>query len=120
MALTAASKDVPIRIKQKKDTAANWESVNPVLLDGEMILVVTAEGDVRTKIGDGHASYSELPFNDERLPKVTTSDNGKFLRVLDGQWVAEEVPFAIIYAGQEAPVDTFGNDGDLYMQIDSI
>ncbi len=120
MALTATSKDVSIRIKQKKDTEANWESANPILLDGEMILVVTAEGDIRTKIGDGRTFYSELPFNDERLPKITVLDEGKFLRVHNGLWVAEAVPFSVIYTGAEEPVDTFGNDGDLYMQIDSI
>ena len=120
MALSSTSKDVPIRIKQKKDTEANWEAINPILLDGEMILVVTDEGDIRTKIGDGYTFYSELPFIDERLPKITVLDEGKFLRVRDGFWVAEEVPFAVIYAGDVEPTNDLGDDGDLYMQVDSI
>lgn len=41
------------RIKFKKDTASNWTNKNPVLLDGERILVVTSAGEIRTKTGDG-------------------------------------------------------------------
>jgi len=53
------------RIKHKRDTSANWTSKDPVLLNGELILVDTAEGDLRFKIGDGTKKYTQLPFTDE-------------------------------------------------------
>lgn len=55
------------RIKHKRDTAVNWNTNNPVILDGELIIVETAEGRVRTKIGNGVSTYGELPFTDENI-----------------------------------------------------
>lgn len=52
------------RIKHKRDTSANWTSSDPVLLDGEIIIVDTDNG-VRTKTGDGEKKYTQLPFDDE-------------------------------------------------------
>lgn len=53
------------RIQNKRDTASNWETNNPVLLDGELIVVDTNAGDIRFKIGDGTKTYTQLPFQDE-------------------------------------------------------
>lgn len=53
------------RIKQRRDTSANWESKNPVLLNGEVIIVDTANGETRTKTGNGIKTYTQLPFDDE-------------------------------------------------------
>ena len=58
------------RIQNKRDTASNWEKNNPVLLDGELIIVDTNAGDVRFKIGDGSKTYTQLPFQDESLYSV--------------------------------------------------
>lgn len=74
-----AQKTLQTRIKLKKDTAANWESKNPVLLEGEQIFVVTAAGETRVKVGDGTKTYTQLPFTDEPLrtlisTKVNSSD----------------------------------------------
>ena len=55
------------RISLKKDTSSNWTQNNPVLLDGEMIIVTTNAGDVRMKIGDGTSTQSQLPFTDEQM-----------------------------------------------------
>lgn len=55
------------RIRGKRDTSANWTTNNPVLLNGEEIIVDTDSGEVRKKIGDGVSHYTELPFTDERL-----------------------------------------------------
>lgn len=114
------AKEVQTRVRQKKDTSANWETYDPVILDGELIFVEMPDGDIRTKVGNGVYRYSELPFIDERFPKVSTFDDSKFLRVRDGKWVAEAVPFSVVYTGEVEPVDDLGNDGDLYMQVDSI
>ena len=55
------------RIRFKRDTSANWTSYNPVLLNGEIIIVDTASGSVRMKVGDGKKTYSQLPFEDEDM-----------------------------------------------------
>lgn len=55
------------RINMKRDTASNWEQNNPVLLNGEIIIVDTASGEVRFKIGDGTKLYKQLPFSDEAV-----------------------------------------------------
>lgn len=61
------------RIQQKKDTAANWESNNPVLLNGELIFVETSSGETKMKLGDGKSAYSALPFIETN--SGTTSSN---------------------------------------------
>lgn len=62
-----ANKTFNTRIKNKRDTSANWTSKDPVLLDGELIIVDTASGETRFKIGDGTKKYSQLPFQDDIL-----------------------------------------------------
>lgn len=59
--------EINARMKHRRDTSANWTSANPVLLNGEIILVDTASGNVRKKIGDGVSKYTQLPFEDESL-----------------------------------------------------
>ena len=62
-----ATKTFNARVKNKRDTSANWTANNPVLLNGEVIIVDTAAGDVRYKVGDGSKRYSQLPFADEAI-----------------------------------------------------
>ena len=66
------SKNINVRIALKRDTSANWTNYNPVLLNGELILVDTAEGQLRAKIGDGIKTYTQLPFTDEALRALIT------------------------------------------------
>ena len=66
------SKNINARIALKRDTSANWTNHNPVLLNGELILVDTAEGQLRAKIGDGIKTYTQLPFTDEALRALIT------------------------------------------------
>lgn len=56
-----------IRLRNKRDTEANWEKKNPLILDGEIIVVTTTSGETRVKIGDGVKTYTQLPFLDEVL-----------------------------------------------------
>lgn len=60
------------RIRQKRDTAANWTSSNPVLLNGELIVVETSTGAIRLKVGDGVKTFNQLPFLDETLRALIT------------------------------------------------
>ena len=51
------------------------------------------------------------------LPSVSNSDNGKVLRVVNGQWALVEP--AIIFAGDGEPDSSEGKDGDIYIQTES-
>lgn len=72
-----ANKIFNIRVKNKRDTEANWKKKNPVLLDGEIIIVTTTSGDIRFKVGDGKKTYNQLPFQDQKtrdlIPSVDSS-----------------------------------------------
>lgn len=48
-------------IQVRRDTAENWAAVDPILEDGEQIIVRSPDGD-KMKIGDGVRHYSALPF----------------------------------------------------------
>ena len=65
-----ASKNIKTRIKHKRDTSANWTKNDPVLLNGEVVIVDTANGETRTKTGDGTSKYSALPFDDEAIKNL--------------------------------------------------
>ena len=45
-----------------KNTETYWETLNPILLDGEVILISDDDGSVRIKVGDGTSPYTELEF----------------------------------------------------------
>lgn len=50
------------RLCQSKDTITNWETVNPVLLNGERVFVVFEDGEIKEKIGDGIKHFNDLPY----------------------------------------------------------
>lgn len=52
------------RIKTRRETSTNWEILNPILLNGEIVVVDTEDG-VKFKIGDGVSYFSQLPFLDK-------------------------------------------------------
>lgn len=62
-----AQKTINTRHQLSRDASANWTASDPVLLDGEIIIVDTDAGDVRYKVGDGTKKYSQLPFDDEAI-----------------------------------------------------
>ena len=72
-----------VRVKSKRDTHQNWTSNNPILLDGE-IIIVDIDGEVRQKIGNGVSTYSALPFVDAsvresidtHIGEIVSSDSG--------------------------------------------
>lgn len=73
-----ANKTLLAQIKQRSDTAANWTAKDPVLLNGELIIIDTASGETRFKIGDGEKTFTQLPYTDERIfNNVVTSINGQ-------------------------------------------
>lgn len=86
-----ATKQFNSRIQWKKDTSANWTQNNPVLLNGEIAIVVTNAGQTRFKVGDGTSSYTALPFQDEyvlnQIPNVT-----EYITAQDPVGIADTVP----------------------------
>lgn len=84
------------RIRNKRDTAANWETVASTFqpLDGEMIIVYTADGATRFKVGRYDSVkgrllyYNELPFTDESLGNKIYTQNEEPVDAADGAlWV---------------------------------
>lgn len=49
------------RILVRRDTATNWETVNPALHQGEIGMDLTNK---RMKVGDGFNNWTELPYID--------------------------------------------------------
>lgn len=81
------------RIQLKTDTAANWTTNNPVLKEGELAIVSDGGGQNKPliKVGDGVSTYTNLSFASE-LPRVSSEDEGKILRVSsEGVWEAQEL-----------------------------
>jgi hypothetical protein len=50
------------RILQRRDTAEQWESINPALRQGEIGLDLTNK---RMKVGDGFNNWNDLDYMDE-------------------------------------------------------
>ncbi len=65
-----------IRTQHTRDTSANWTHYDPVLLNGEIIIVDTDAGEVRYKVGDGTKKYLELPFSDETYDSKVVHKTG--------------------------------------------
>ena len=51
------------RVQLKRDTKEAWERNDPVLLNGEMIIVDFPDGSHKNKTGDGVSRYSALLFD---------------------------------------------------------
>ena len=81
------------RTQNKRDTSANWTKNNPIILNGEIILVDTAEGELREKIGDGTKTYTQLPFSDEVLKSLinTVAQNAGKSTVIMKTWTSADV-----------------------------
>ena len=80
------------RVKNKRDTAANWEAVATTFqpLDGELIIVDTSAGKTRFKVGRYDTAkgrllyYNEIPFADEYLYNDLNESQGKIYDKLKG------------------------------------
>ena len=51
----------------KIDTEENWTSSNPIIENGEIVIVVTADGSKRLKAGDGTTPFNELDYIDSNI-----------------------------------------------------
>lgn len=73
------------RIKQKKDTLANWMDNDLILLDGEQAFVTNANGrEVNYKIGDGTKTFAELEYMIQYDQSAFVPVSGSVLPASDG------------------------------------
>lgn len=65
-------------------------------------------------------TISESNINDWNtvVVPVSTEDNGKFMKVVNGKWQAVNLEFAAIYTGRSTPTNDIGTDGDIYIQTE--
>ena len=62
-----ANNEIKTRIKQRYDTLANWQSKNPILLEGEVAKVRMEDNTVRAKTGDGTSAFNSLSWDEQDL-----------------------------------------------------
>jgi len=74
---------VSIKVKNKRDTLANWTKNNPILLDGELAIVIDND-DIKLKVGNGIDTFIALPYiksdsqnNEENTLTITDDTNNK-------------------------------------------
>lgn len=58
----------------RRDTAANWNTNNPILCDGEFGIVSDGTDENWLKVGDGSTAWKQLPF--KKGPKGEKGDTG--------------------------------------------
>lgn len=66
-------------IQQRRDTVANWETKNPILLDGEQITVLFPDGSTKHKTGYNGKRYNELSFDNAESCEPSQSINATLL-----------------------------------------
>ena len=101
-------------IKLRRDVAANWTSVNPVLAEGEL----GYETDTKFfKVGDGLTHWEDLEYTvdeDQYLPDATGIPDGKLLTTLDEGWAIVDPPTT----GDGLPDATGVPDGKMLATLD--
>ena len=71
------------QIQIRRDTTANWESVDPTLADGEIGFDVTVN---RFKVGDGVKAWTDIEYSGSTGSELI--DGEAYIRLEDGSWVA--------------------------------
>ncbi|HFN2698690.1 TPA: hyaluronoglucosaminidase, partial [Streptococcus pyogenes] len=68
---------IPIKVLFDRKDAAEWQKLNPVVDDGELVVELDTH---RLKVGDGKLNYNDLPYYEgpqgESITKVQLSENG--------------------------------------------
>lgn len=77
---------IPIKIVFDRKDASEWQSTNPVIDAGEMVVELDTH---RLKVGDGKLNYNDLPYYEgpqgESITKVQLSENGDL-----SVWIGEK------------------------------
>ena len=78
------AKNLNATILQKRDTAQNWATNNPILAEGVLAFDITNK---KAKLGDGVSRWNTLPYlNDDKVDKV----DGKGLSTNDYDNVSKD------------------------------
>ena len=91
-----------------KKTDADWTSLNPILMDGEIILVTGEDEIVRLKVGDGVSNYSDLDYISDEAKKINAvntivNKNGKLYGYNTDSLGFKEMHTGIGFNGTENP-----------------
>ena len=80
--------------------------IEKTIVDNELTLAYT--------INNLNIKVNDIQQKTLGLPNITSSDNGKILMVVNGEW--QLTTPTIVYNGTELPNNSNGNNGDLYIQ----
>lgn len=77
---------------------------------------VTLSGAAHTKLTElSAATEAHITDDTKHLPEVTSSDNGNYLKVINGNWTKSSA--ITVYVGSGGtPIDALGQNGDIYIQ----
>lgn len=81
-----SAETIPIKIIFDRKDAAEWQSTNPVIAAGEMVVELDTH---KLKVGDGKLNYNDLPYYEgpqgESITKAQLSENGDL-----SVWIGEK------------------------------
>ena len=109
-------------IQERKDTAANWTSANPVLLDGEYGLETDTK---KRKLGDGVTAWTSLAYYSDPLAEQVANKgqaNGYVPLNGSGQIAQQYLPSFVDDILEFANLAAFpatGETGKIYVAIDT-
>lgn len=86
----AGSTNIEVDMVNRRDTEANWQSINPIVANGEQIIVDTGNG-IKIKIGDGVKHFNDLEYIDKPITDLLNQKANK-----------SEIPTALPAAGGNA------------------
>lgn len=97
-----ATKELLAQLKLRKDTAASWTEKNPILGNGEMIIVETSSGEQRFKVGDGEKTFTQLPYTDEALlSKIKTYSAGDGITISNEGIISSDSDIFVIEVDED-------------------
>ena len=79
--LEERSETIRARIAYRRDTTENWEKNNPRLLNGELGIEYTLDGDIRMKVGNGKNRWNNLKYVNENFI-ISTIDNNPKIKLM--------------------------------------
>lgn len=102
-----ATKELLAQLKLRKDTAASWTEKNPVIGNGEMIIVETSSGEQRFKVGDGEKTFTQLPYTDETLlGKIKTYSAGAGIAISNEGVISSDSDVFVVETNDTEQVTT--------------